>query len=194
MNKGTKPVLDDDTLDSYIKDLIERCLENTYPGFLTCEFAQESSHLTREKLIEKFEATKKFCLPDGRSLPEGCFVRDKFGISSAPSLAGRFLRHYDQNGSYDYVRSIGDTQSDSLGRHDHSINRDSMNFSGRLIKEFWQLRRSGDWSSGNYKFVYDMEYGNSITKYDFPRYTQYAGDNETRPRNLTYLSFYRYDW
>ncbi|ACH94193.1 hypothetical protein [Borrelia duttonii] len=193
INKGLPPVLDD-TLDSYIQDLVERCLENTYPGFLTAEFAREGSHLTRSKLIEAFEATKKFCLPDGRSLPEGCFVREKFGIYSAPSLSGRFLRHYDPHGSYDYVRSIGDTQSDSFQKHDHSINRDSINFDGKLVRSFDQLYKTGDWSTGDYRFVYNMRLGDYISKYDFPSYTEYYGDSETRPVNLAYVSFYRYDW
>ncbi|AMR76144.1 hypothetical protein A0V01_06020 (plasmid) [Borrelia hermsii] len=193
MSKGMPPVLDD-TLDAYIEDLIERCLDNTYPGFLTCEFAQEGSHLNRSKLIEAFEATKKFCLPDGRSLPEGCFVREKFGIYSAPNLSGRFLRHHDRNGSYDSVRSIGDTQSDSFARHDHYINRDNIDFDGRLIRGFSRLYKSGDWSGGTYKFVYDLVLGDYISKYNFPNWTEYTGDSETRPKNLTYLSFYRYDW
>ncbi|UPA19071.1 hypothetical protein [Borrelia puertoricensis] len=193
INKGLPPVLDD-TLDSYIEDLVERCLESTYPGFLTSEFAQEGSKLTRSKLIEAFEATKKFCLPDGRSLPEDCFVRERFGISSAPSLACRFLRHHDRNGSYDSVRSIGDTQSDSFENHNHYINIDSINFDGRLVRSFNKLYKSGDWSGGTYKFVYNLVLGDYISKYNFPDRTNYSGDSETRPRNLTYLSFYRYDW
>ncbi|WP_024652956.1 hypothetical protein [Borrelia persica] len=194
INRGLSPSADDDTLDSYIKDLIATCLENTYPGFLTCEFAREGSELTRSKLIEAFEATKKFCLPDGRSLPENCFVREKFGISSAPSLSGRFLRHYDNNGSYDYVRSIGDTQSDSYEKHYHYIDRSKIDFDGNLIKSFRELKRSGDWGVGNYYFVYDMSYGDYISKYKFPDRTETSGYDETRPKNLAYLCFYRYDW
>ncbi|WP_330730656.1 hypothetical protein [Borrelia turicatae] len=193
MNKGLPPVLDD-TLDAYIEDLVERCLESTYPGFLTSEFAQEGSNLTRSKLIEAFEATKKFCLPDGRSLPEGCFVREKFGISFAPSLAGRFLRHHDRNGFYDSVRRIGDIQGDSFREHKHSLDKSNMNFSGRLISSFYEIYKSGDWASGNYKFVYDMQLGASVSKYDFPSETKSTGSYETRPKNLSYLSFYRYDW
>ncbi|AHH11742.1 hypothetical protein bcCo53_001388 (plasmid) [Borrelia coriaceae] len=194
INKGLLPVLDDDTLDSYVKNLIENCMENTYPGFLTAEFVQENLKLTRFKLIEAFEGTGKFCLPDGRKLPEGCFVKTKFGISYAPNLEGKFLRHYDSRGVYDTIRTIGHVQYDSFASHSHSLNRNSMNFEGRLISSFRELYKSGDWASGNYAFVHDMVLGPYVSKYNFPDSTEYYGDRETRPINVACLSFYRYDW
>ncbi|ETZ17650.1 hypothetical protein BDCR2A_01426, partial [Borrelia duttonii CR2A] len=79
-------------------------------------------------------------------------------------------------------------------KHDHSINRDSINFDGKLVRSFDQLYKTGDWSTGDYRFVYNMRLGDYISKYDFPSYTEYYGDSETRPVNLAYVSFYRYDW
>ncbi|WP_215535795.1 hypothetical protein [Borreliella bavariensis] len=195
INKSTKPPIGEN-INDYLKELVNWCLENTYPGFLTTEFAQEGT-LSRSALIQAFEDTKKFCIPDGRSLPKGCFVKEKFGISSAPYLSGRFLRHYDPSGSTDSSgsRSLGDTQSDSFQRHEHRIDTSELdNLEGRLVTDYFFLKRDSNWSTGNTRFVTNLEYGDGIYKWNFPSYTDYEGSSETRPKNTCYISFYRYDW
>ncbi|WP_419253661.1 hypothetical protein [Borreliella afzelii] len=195
INKSTKPPIGEN-IEDYLKELVNWCLENTYPGFLTAEFAKEGS-LSRSALVKAFEDTKKFCIPDGRSLPKDCFVREKFGISSAPYLSGRFLRHYDPSGSTDSSgsRSLGDTQSDSLEKHDHNIDNSQLNgLEGRLISKYRYIERDPNWSSGSTSFVIDIEYGDSISSWRYPSYTEYTGSDETRPKNTCYISFYRYDW
>ncbi|UGQ16710.1 hypothetical protein [Borrelia sp. RT5S] len=198
VNKGVPKT--EETIDGYLKHLIDTCLDNTYPSFLTNAFAQEGYPLTRSKLVEAFEGTKKFCVPDGRSLPADCYVRTRFGISSAPNLVGRFMRHYDPYGSADTPRGIGSHQSDAFQDHYHGFREDSdaLDFSGWLVDGFSELRRSGDWSSGYLRFVYNMTLTQRISRYSFPDDTGQAASgnyaNETRPKNLTYISFYRYDW
>ncbi len=195
LNKTIKPPIGEN-LDEYLEHLVNWCLENTYPGFLTTEFAKEGS-LSRSKLVKAFEDTKKFCIPDGRSLPNDCFVKEKFGISYAPYLSGRFLRHYDPSGSTDSSgsRSLGDTQSDSLEKHDHKIDTSNLNgLSGTLVRNYNFIRRDSNWSSGSTSFVTGINYGDSITSWRYPSYTEYTGSDETRPKNTCYISFYRYDW
>ncbi|WP_418905581.1 hypothetical protein [Borreliella japonica] len=195
LNKTTNPPIGEN-LDDYLEHLVNWCLENTYPGFLTTEFAKEGS-LSRSKLIQAFEDTKKFCIPDGRSLPNDCFVKEKFGISSAPYLSGRFLRHYDPSGSTDSSgsRSLGDTQSDSFERHAHTIDISKLdNLEGRLVTNYFSIKRDSNWSTGNTSFVTGLEYGDGIYKWNFPYHTDYEGSSETRPKNTCYISFYRYDW
>ncbi|MCD2381955.1 MULTISPECIES: hypothetical protein [Borreliella] len=195
INKNTKPPIGEN-IDDYLKELVNWCLENTYPGFLTAEFAKEGS-LSRSKLIQAFENTKKFCIPDGRSLPENCFVKEKFGISSAPNLSGRFLRHYDSGGytDSDGTRSLGDTQSDSFKSHDHDLDLSVLDrLEGRLVANYSFIRRDSNWTDGSTSFVTDIEYGDKIQSWRYPSYTRYTGDSETRPKNTCYISFYRYDW
>lgn len=195
LNKTTKPPIGEN-LDDYLEHLVNWCLENTYPGFLTAEFAKEGT-LSRSKLVKAFEDTKKFCIPDGRSLPSDCFVREKFGISSAPNLSGRFLRHYDSYGSNDSdsSRSLGDTQSNSLERHDHNIDNSQLEqLEGYLISKYRYIEKDANWSTGNTSFVIGIEYGDRISSWRYPSYTEYTGSDETRPKNTCYISFYRYDW
>ncbi|WP_421136381.1 hypothetical protein QIA36_07095 (plasmid) [Borreliella yangtzensis] len=196
INKNTKPPISEN-LEDYLEHLVNWCLENTYPGFLTAEFAKEGT-LSRSKLVKAFGDTKKFCIPDGRSLPESCFVKEKFGISSAPYLSGRFLRHYDSGGytDSDGSRSLGDTQSDSLKRHYHEIDISRLRdlLSGKLVNSYYYIKRDSNWSTGNTSFVTGIEYGDIIYPWVFPTVTEYMGDNETRPKNTCYIAFYRYDW
>ncbi|WP_418885190.1 hypothetical protein [Borreliella carolinensis] len=195
INKNTKPPIGEN-IDDYLKELVNWCLENTYPGFLTAEFAKEGS-LSRSKLVQAFEDTKKFCIPDGRPLPENCFVKEKFGISRAPDLSGRFLRHYDSYGSNDSYgsRSLGGEQSDSLKSHRHYIDRSKLErIYGQLVTEVDSINRTSDWSRGDTSFITRMLVGSYIDRTDFPRETEYEGSSETRPKNTCYISFYRYDW
>lgn len=195
INKNTKPPISEN-LEDYLEHLVNWCLENTYPGFLTAEFAKEGT-LSRSKLVKAFEDTNKFCIPDGRSLPESCFVKEKFGISYAPNLSGRFLRHYDYGGytDSDGSRSLGGTQEHSLEKHYHSIDiSDLKNLKGRLINKYYYIERDSNWSTGNTSFVTGIEYGDSISSWRYPSWTEYAGSDETRPKNTCYISFYRYDW
>ncbi|PRR43247.1 hypothetical protein [Borreliella burgdorferi] len=195
INKNTKPPIGEN-IDDYLKDLVNWCLENTYPGFLTAEFAQEGT-LSRSKLIQAFENTKKFCIPDGRSLPDNCFVKEKFGISLAPKLSGRFLRHYDSGGSTDSSgsRSLGHTQEDSYKSHDHGLDLSKLySLRGRLVTDYSSIRRDSNWGTGSTSFVTHIQYGDSIMSRLYPSYTEYKGDDETRPKNTCYISFYRYDW
>lgn len=190
INKNTKRPIGKN-IDDYLKDLVDWSLENTYPGFLTTEFAKEGT-LSRSQIIEAFENTKKFCIPDGRSLPSDCFVTKIFGIYSAPNLSGRFLRHY---GSGNY-RSLGDTQSDSFAKHRHNIDTSRINkISGNLIENYYYIRKTSDWSTGTTSFITGITTGSAITKWYFPSNTEYYGsEDETRPKNTCYISFYRYDW
>ncbi|WP_418906281.1 hypothetical protein QIA27_05320 (plasmid) [Borreliella tanukii] len=195
LNKTTKPPIGEN-LDDYLEHLVNWCLENTYPGFLTTEFAKEGS-LSRSKLVKAFEDTKKFCIPDGRSLPSDCFVREKFGISYAPDLSGRFLRHYDSGGGTDSYgsRSLGGTQSDSFEKHIHTIDYSKLNdLEGRLVSKYYYIERDANWSTGNTSFVTGLDWGDRIYRWDYPSYTDYEGSSETRPKNTCYISFYRYDW
>lgn len=195
INKNTKPPIGEN-IDDYLKDLVNWCLENTYPGFLTAEFAKEGT-LSRSKLIQAFEDTKKFCIPDGRPLPDNCFVKEKFGISRAPDLLGRFLRHYDSGGSTDSSgsRSLGNEQSDSLVSHRHYIDRSKLQkIYGQLVTRTESIQRTSDWSRGNTSFITQMLVGSYIDREDFPDRTEYEGSSETRPKNTCYISFYRYDW
>ncbi|WP_212129913.1 hypothetical protein [Borreliella valaisiana] len=195
LNKTIKPPIGEN-LDEYLEHLVNWCLENTYPGFLTTEFAKEGS-LSRSKLVKAFEDTKKFCIPDGRSLPNDCFVKEKFGISLAPKLSGRFLRHYDSGGSTDSdgTRSLGHTQEDSYKSHDHDLDLSVLDsLRGRLVTDYSSIRRDSNWSTGSTSFVTHIEYGEPIQSWRYPSYTKYSGDDETRPKNTCYISFYRYDW
>ncbi len=195
INKNTKPPIGEN-IDDYLKDLVNWCLENTYPGFLTAEFAQEGT-LSRSKLIQAFEDTKKFCIPDNRPLPDNCFVKEKFGISRAPDLLGRFLRHYDSGGSTDSSgsRSLGRTQEDSYKSHDHDLDLSVLDsLRGRLVTDYSSIRRDSNWNTGSTSFVTHIEYGDPIVSGLYPSYTKYSGDAETRPKNTCYISFYRYDW
>ncbi|ADQ29898.1 hypothetical protein [Borreliella burgdorferi] len=195
INKNTKPPIGEN-IDDYLKDLVNWCLENTYPGFLTAEFAKEGS-LSRSKLVQAFENTKKFCIPDGRPLPDNCFVKENFGISYAPNLSGRFLRHYDSGGSTDSSgsRSLGYEQSDSLKSHRHYIDRSKLErIYGQLVTRTESIQRTSDWSRGNTSFITQMLVGSYIDREDFPDRTEYEGSSETRPKNTCYISFYRYDW
>ncbi|WP_420025373.1 hypothetical protein QIA36_05350 (plasmid) [Borreliella yangtzensis] len=164
---------------------------------MTAEFAKEGA-LSRSKLVQAFEDTKKFCIPDGRSLPKDCFVKKEFGISYAPNLSGRLLRHYDSGSGTDSSgsRSLGDTQSDSLEKHDHKIDTSSLrNLKGRLISDYYYIRRDYDWSTGSANFVTGIDYGDSIGSWRYPSsWTEYTGSDGTRPKNTCYISFYRYDW
>ncbi|WP_187983378.1 hypothetical protein [Borreliella bavariensis] len=195
INKSTKHPIGEN-INDYLQELVNWCLENTYPGFLTTEFAKEGS-LSRSTLVKAFEDTKKFCIPDGRSLPKDCFVTEKFGISSAPYLSGRFLRHYDPSGSTDSSgsRSLGDTQSDSFGNHRHYIDRSKLeSIYGQLITKIDGIYRTSDWAKGNTRFITEIIGGSRISRWDFPDRTEYEGSSETRPKNTCYISFYRYDW
>ncbi|AHH13418.1 Hypothetical protein BHO_0121300 (plasmid) [Borrelia hermsii YBT] len=192
INNSMSSVLDD-ALDALLEHLIDFFIEKVAVGTLTSKFPIEGSKLNRHKLIEAFTNTNKFCLPDGRSLPLNCYATRVLGITSAPSLAGRFLRHYDASDS----RSLGSTQSDSLKNHQHRINRDKINYSSydHLFKQAYQAYREDSWywKDGSYDFSYNIALGDYISKYKFPNRTDYRGDSETRPKNLSYLSFFRYD-
>ncbi|WP_420025372.1 hypothetical protein QIA36_05345 (plasmid) [Borreliella yangtzensis] len=182
-----------DSFNEYLEHMVLFFLEKTPVGALTAKFAQEGSILTRDKLIEAFTKTNKFCIPDGRSLPNNCYAYKVLGISSAPNLSGRFLRHYDSSDS----RSLGNTQSDAFEKHRHNIDRSKMNFEGRLVADEQYIHRDKDyyWSSGNTKFITGfvnlwMDLGYSL----FPESTEESYDyKETRPKNTCYISFYRYD-
>ncbi|WP_024653833.1 hypothetical protein, partial [Borrelia persica] len=193
IDRDVLPVLDNN-LDSILDHMIDFFMDRVAVGALTAKFPIEGSKLNRYKLIETFTNTNKFCLPDGRGLPLNCYATRVLGITSAPNLAGRFLRHYDSS----YSRSLGDTQSDSLKSHDHYINLDKIDYSYShyLIKRSYWARRENSWywKEGPYNFVYDMSYGDYISKYKFPDRTETSGYyDETRPKNLAYLCFYRYD-
>ncbi|WKC58524.1 hypothetical protein [Borrelia sp. P9F1] len=173
-------------------------LKKTPVGALTQEFAAEGSRLSRSKLISTFSNTNKFCIPDGRSLPSSCYARRVLGISSAPNLVGRFLRHYDYSDS----RVLGSLQEDAFEDHKHRVKLDEFNIGyGSLINKFERLSRQDSyyWSRSDYfRFVYDLDTGDHISIFSLPYYTQtvkgYSNyDRETRPRNLAYVAFYRYD-
>ncbi|MCD2319835.1 hypothetical protein LRB26_05090, partial [Borreliella burgdorferi] len=136
----TKSAPNLDSLNEYLEHMILFFLEKTPVGALTAKFAMEGSILTRSKLIQAFTNTNKFCIPDGRSLPSNCYAYKVLGISSAPNLSGRFLRHYDSSNS----RSLGDTQSDSFERHRHEIDTSRINFEGQLVKYVTLIYRSAD--------------------------------------------------
>ncbi|UGQ16711.1 hypothetical protein [Borrelia sp. RT5S] len=191
------PVLPDD-LDAHLQHMMQFFLKKTPIGALTPEFAQEGSRLTKNVLITAFSNTNKFCIPDGRSLPRSCYARRVLGISSAPNLIGRFPRHYD----YSYSLNLGTTQEDAFQNHKHRVKLDEFNIGyGSLINEFERLPRADSyyWSRGDYfRFVYDLDTGDHISTFSLPYYTQtvrgYSNyDRETRPRNLAYIAFYRYD-
>ncbi|WP_417903327.1 hypothetical protein [Borreliella burgdorferi] len=195
INKSTKPPIGEN-IEDYLKELVNWCLENTYPGFLTTEFAKEGS-LSRSALVQAFEDTKKFCIPDGRSLPKGCFVREKFGIYSAPDLSGRFLRHYDSGSGTDPYgsRTLGTSQGGDFGSHRHPIDRSKLDeLKGSLVEEYTYIKRDPNWSTGTTYFITGLSWGDRISRWDFPDYTEYEGGSETRPKNTCYISFYRYDW
>ncbi|MBB6043477.1 hypothetical protein [Borreliella yangtzensis] len=193
----TKSAPNLDSLSEYLEHMVLFFLEKTPVGALTAKFAQEGSILTRDKLIETFTNTNKFCIPDGRSLPSDCYAYKVFGISYAPNLSGRFLRHYDSGGSTDSSgsRSLGDTQSHSLEKHRHNIETNRIEFEGRLVKNDTKIYRDKDyyWSTGNTRFVVGLEYGDEADDILFVPITKYAGSKETRPKNTCYISFYRYD-
>ncbi|PRQ97975.1 hypothetical protein CV681_04950 [Borreliella burgdorferi] len=200
INKNTKPPIGEN-IDDYLKDLVNWCLENTYPGFLTAEFVEQGS-ISRSKLVQAFEDTKKFCIPDGRPLPDNCFVKEKFGISSAPKLSGRFLRHYDSGGSTDSdgTRSLGHTQEDSYKSHDHDLDFSRINFKGKLVKRMTMIYRSADtWYTWYWAeeimspFITGYSYEEIDPEYLLPPFTRQSGSKETKPKNTCYISFYRYD-
>ncbi|ACJ73346.1 MULTISPECIES: hypothetical protein [Borreliella] len=194
----TKSAPNLDSLSEYLEHMILFFLEKTPVGALTAKFAREGSILTRSKLIETFTNTNKFCIPDGRSLPSNCYACKVLGISYAPDLSGRFLRHYDPSGSTDSdgSRSLGHKQSDSLKKHRHSIDTSQINFTGKLVADYDYLGRDKDryWSKGDTEFVIDLEFGDEISSDGlFVPLTKEMGFPETRARNICYISFYRYD-
>lgn len=186
------------SLSEYLEHMVLFFLEKTPVGALTDKFAQEGSILTRSKLIQAFTNTNKFCIPDGRSLPSNCYAYKVLGISSAPYLSGRFLRHYDPSGSTDSSgsRSLGDTQSDSFEKHRHNIDTSKISFEGRLVKSYTKISRDKDWywNAGRTEFVTELVYGTyRVTDDLFMPFTEETGYEETRPKNTCYISFYRYD-
>ncbi len=183
-----------DSLSEYLEHMVLFFLEKTPVGALTAKFAQEGSILTRSKLIETFTNTNKFCIPDGRSLPSNCYASKVLGISYAPYLSGRFLRHYDSSNS----RSLGDTQSDSFAKHRHYIDTSKINFEGKLVLDVQSIQRDKDWywSSGSTRFVIDVDHNAwySFVEFLFPNSTEKSYEyKETKPKNTCYISFYRYD-
>ncbi|WP_418905582.1 hypothetical protein [Borreliella japonica] len=188
----TKSAPNLDSLSEYLEHMILFFLEKTPVGALTAKFAQEGSLLTRNKLIEAFTNTNKFCIPDGRSLPSNCFAYKVLGISSAPNLSGRFLKHYDSNNS----RSLGDKQSNSLEKHRHDIDTSKISFEGKLVKDDYNIYRDSSryWSDGDTRFVTKIKYSyDSVSSNLFVPFTENTGSEETRPKNTCYISFYRYD-
>ncbi|QMU99659.1 hypothetical protein F0310_04420 (plasmid) [Borrelia sp. A-FGy1] len=193
-----EPILEDD-LDAHLKYMIKFFIKKTPIGALTLEFTSQGSKLNSARLISAFSDTGKFCLPDGRSLPSGCYARRVLGISNAPDLAGRFLRHY---GPLNY-NTLGSTQEDQFRDHNHEVNRRDYKFSGqgKLIKSYSNLPRESSWywREGRYKFVVNLETGSHISifslPYDTGKCTGYSTryGSETRPKNLVYACFYRYD-
>ncbi|WP_421136382.1 hypothetical protein QIA36_07100 (plasmid) [Borreliella yangtzensis] len=192
----TKSAPNLDSLSEYLEHMVLFFLEKTPVGALTAKFAQQGSILTRNKLIETFTNTNKFCIPDGRGLPSNCYAYKVLGISSAPNLSGRFIRYYDSSNS----RSLGDTQSDSFKEHRHDIKTPSSEFKGKLVKGYKRIYRDEDyyWSAGNTKFITGLEYvWLDVGSHLFPESTKeshdYHNDKETRPKNTCYICFYRYD-
>ncbi|WP_418885189.1 hypothetical protein [Borreliella carolinensis] len=193
--KITKNAPNLDSLNECLEHMILFFLEKTPVGALTAKFAMEGSILTRSKLIQAFTNTNKFCIPDGRSLPSNCYAYKVLGISSAPNLSGRFLRQYDSSNS----RSLGDTQSDSFERHKHDIDNSRINFKGATVGMMLgtdRLHPNWYWDYGNTRF-YTMNtmLGDYIgVEHLSVEYTDYYnGLDETRPKNICYISFYRYD-
>ncbi|ANF34490.1 hypothetical protein A7978_06065 (plasmid) [Borrelia turicatae] len=192
INKNMSSVLDD-TLDATLEHMIDFFIEKVAVGTLTAKFPIEGSKLRRYKLIEAFTSTNKFCIPDGRSLPSNCYAARVLGISSAPNLAGRFLRHCN---ILDF-RVLGSTQSDALESHIHGIDYTAVNYGSyqRLFKQAYQASRENSWywKDGTYAFVLNIALGDYFERYHFPSETKPTGTYETRPKNLSYLSFFRYD-
>ncbi|ETZ17651.1 hypothetical protein BDCR2A_01427 [Borrelia duttonii CR2A] len=194
LNKDIPSILDDN-LDAVLEHMVDFFIEKVAVGTLTSKFPVEGSKLNRSKLIETFSNTNKFCLPDGRSLPSNCYATRVLGITSAPSLSGRFLRQYDASNS----RSLGDTQGYALKNHQHRINYKDVNYGygQNLFKEAYTNSKgfsdSWYWKDGSYGFVHNLKLGDPIYSHRFPSYTGYEGSSETRPKNLVYLSFFRFD-
>ncbi|PRQ89719.1 hypothetical protein [Borreliella burgdorferi] len=192
----TKSAPNLDSLNEYLEHMILFFLEKTPVGALTAKFAMEGSILTRSKLIQAFTNTNKFCIPDGRSLPSNCYAYKVLGISSAPNLSGRFLRHYDSSNS----RSLGDTQGDSFGKHKHKIDTSRIYFRGATVGMMigtGRLDPNWYWDYGNTRFytmdtmLSDDYVGVEHLSVEYTNY--YDGLDETRPKNTCYISFYRYD-
>ncbi|MDO7279458.1 hypothetical protein Q5W90_04565 [Borreliella burgdorferi] len=184
-----------DSLSEYLEHMTLFFLRKTPVGALTAKFAQEGSSLKRSKLIEAFTSTNKFCIPDGRSLPSNCYAYKVLGISYAPNLSGRFLRHYDSSNS----RSLGNTQSDTFESHRHDIDNSRINFKGATVGMMVGTKRVDPnwyWDYGNTRF-YTMNtmlsdyIGVEHLSVEYTDY--YNGLDETRPKNTCYISFYRYD-
>ncbi|MCD2373667.1 MULTISPECIES: hypothetical protein [Borreliella] len=185
-----------DSLSECLEHMTLFFLRKTPVGALTAKFAQEGSSLTRSKLIEAFTSTNKFCIPNGRSLPSNCYAYKVLGISSAPNLSGRFLRHYDSSNS----RSLGDTQSDSFNSHNHDLDTSRINFEGRLVKRMTSIyRRADTWYTWYWaeEIISPFITGYSSQEIDsqdlLPPFTNQRGSKETKPKNTCYISFYRYD-
>ncbi|PRR01381.1 hypothetical protein CV657_05150 [Borreliella burgdorferi] len=191
-----------DSLIEYLEHMILFFLEKTPVGTLTAKFAMEGSILTRSKLIQAFTNTNKFCIPDGRSLPSNCYAYKVLGISSAPKLSGRFLRHYDSDGSTDSSgsRSLGHTQEDSYKSHHHGLDFSRINFKGNLVEIMNMIYRSADtWYTWYLNeeimspFITGYTSQHIDPEYLLPPFTRQSGSKETKPKNTCYISFYRYD-
>ncbi|ACL33937.1 hypothetical protein [Borreliella burgdorferi] len=191
-----------DSLIEYLEHMILFFLEKTPVGTLTAKFAMEGSILTRSKLIQAFTNTNKFCIPDGRSLPSNCYAYKVLGISSAPNLSGRFLRHYDSDGSTDSSgsRSLGHTQEDSFKKHKHGLDFSRINFKGNLVEIMNMIYRSADtWYTWYWNeeimspFITGYTSQHIDPEYLLPPFTRQSGSKETKPKNTCYISFYRYD-
>ncbi|MBB6213610.1 hypothetical protein QIA17_05330 (plasmid) [Borreliella californiensis] len=192
----TKSTPNLDSLSEYLEHMTLFFLEKTPVGALTAKFAQEGSILTRSKLIEAFTSTNKFCVPDGRSLPSSCYAYKILGISSAPNLSGRFLRHYASSNS----RSLGNTQSDTFESHNHYLDTSRINFEGKLVKQMTIIyRRADTWYTWYWAEEIISPFITGYTSEDIysyellPPFTNQRGYEETRPKNTCYISFYRYD-
>ncbi|AHH11820.1 hypothetical protein bcCo53_001675 (plasmid) [Borrelia coriaceae] len=195
INNSMQAILDDN-LDAVLEHMINFFIEKVPVGMLTAKFPVEGRKLNGSKLIEAFTNTNKFCIPDGRLLPQNCYATKVLGMTYAPYLLGGFLRHYDAKGLNDSVRTIGHIQSSSLKKHKHLIKYKGIDYDERyrLFKRAYGSKREDSWywKDGSYALVYGIVLGSYVAKYHFPKATENAG-SETRPKNLAYLSFYRYD-
>lgn len=188
------PDLGDD-LDKNVDHIVRFFLRSIPPGFDTPDCSMEGTKLTKEKLVERFEATGKFCVADGRDLPANCYVNRVFGITKAPKLTGNFKRQMCFDETFkpclwmNKNRKLGSFQDWAMEKMEGDV--------GEFFSSS-RPKKDGVLETRQYNVsTINLSSGSNT----WPRLSVIFNNagvvktaGETRPANIAVLCFYRFDW